>query len=54
MVRCVRRGSRARTAGWILMLAGTILLILSLPSWFWFTGLGLLLGGVGYLLWRFL
>ena len=31
-----------------------ILLILSLPSWFWFTGLGLLLVGVGYLLWRFL
>ena len=54
MVRCVRRGSRARTAGGILMLAGTILLILSLPSWFWFTGLGLLLVGVGYLLWRFL
>ena len=54
MVRCVRRGSRARTARWYPTLAGTILLILSLPSWFWFTGLGLLLVGVGYLLWRFL
>ena len=54
MGKCVRRTHWARTIGGLLMLAGAILQLLSLPSWFWFTGLGLILVGVGYLLWRFL
>jgi len=42
-----------RIAGLVLMAAGLIILLLSVPSWLWASVLGILLISVGYLIWRF-
>ncbi|MGN0803428.1 MAG: hypothetical protein ACI4MF_12615 [Candidatus Faecivicinus sp.] len=49
-----RNGSRTtRTIGIVLMAAGLVLLLLSVPSWMWATLLGIVLISVGFLIWRF-
>lgn len=49
-----RGGNRlARLAGIVLMAAGLLLVLLSLPGWMWITILGILLISVGFLIWRF-
>ena len=37
----------------LLMAAGVLVLLLSIPSWLWATLLGILLTSVGFLIWRF-
>ena len=47
-------GSRGmRIVGIVLMAAGVLVLLLSIPSWLWATLLGILLTSVGFLIWRF-
>ena len=49
-----RNGSRTtRTIGIVLMAAGLVLLLLSVPSWMWATLLGIVLISVGFLIWIF-
>jgi len=43
----------ARVAGIVLMAAGLLLVLVSLPGWMWITLLGIALISVGYLIWRF-
>lgn len=51
---CSPGGNRfARIAGIVLMAAGLILILLSLPGWMWCTLLGAALISIGYLIWRF-
>lgn len=44
---------RTRIVGIVLMAAGVLVLLLSIPSWLWATLLGILLTSVGFLIWRF-
>ena len=43
----------AKTLGVVLMCAGVLLLLLSVPSWLWASTFGVVLISVGYLIWRF-
>ena len=43
----------ARIIGIVLMAAGLILILFSLPGWMWCTLLGVALISIGYLIWRF-
>lgn len=43
----------ARTIGLVLMAAGLLILLLSVPSWLWASLVGILLVSVGFLVWRF-
>ena len=47
-------GKPAKTVGLVLMIAGIILLLVSVPSWMWASVLGILLTSIGFLVWRFL
>ena len=49
-----RGGNRlTRAIGIVLMAAGLLLVLLSLPGWMWITLLGILLISIGFLIWRF-
>lgn len=51
---CSSDGSRrARIVGIVLMVAGLLLILFSMPGWLWCTLLGVILISVGYLIWRF-
>ena len=43
----------AKAGGLVLMAAGLLLVLISLPGWMWFTLVGILLISIGYLIWRF-
>lgn len=47
-------GNRSsKIIGLVLMAAGFIILLLSVPSWLWASILGILLVSIGFLIWRF-
>ena len=47
------RNRLAQIVGIVLMAAGLLLVLISLPGWMWCTLLGVLLISIGYLIWRF-
>ena len=51
---CFYGGGRGiRTLGLVLMAAGFLILLLSVPSWMWASIAGVVLISVGFLFWRF-
>lgn len=51
---CFYGGGRGiRTLGVLLMAAGFLILLLSLPGWMWASLVGVALISIGFLLWRF-
>ena len=51
---CYYGGGRGiKTLGFVLMAAGFLILLLSMPSWMWAAILGIALISVGFLIWRF-
>lgn len=47
-------GNRStKILGLVLMAAGVLILLLSVPSWLWASVLGVLLVSIGFLIWRF-
>ena len=47
------RGRRVKTMGVVLMGAGFLILLLSVPSWMWASIAGIVLVSIGFLFWRF-
>lgn len=51
---CKGNGGRMpKIIGLTLMIAGVILLLVSVPCWMWASILGILMISVGFLIWRF-
>lgn len=51
---CFNGGGRgAKALGIVLMAAGFLILLLSVPSWMWASLAGIVLISVGFLIWRF-
>ncbi len=51
---CYYGGGRGiKTLGIVLMAAGFLILLLSMPSWMWASLAGIVLVSVGFLCWRF-
>lgn len=51
---CGGKGNRStKIIGLVLMAAGVLILLLSVPSWLWASVLGVLLVSIGFLIWRF-
>lgn len=49
-----KNGNRtAKNIGLVLMAAGMLILLLSVPSWLWASFLGIVLVSIGFLIWRF-
>ena len=50
---CYRGGRGIKTRGLVLMAAGFLILLLSVPSWMWASLAGIALVSLGFLFWRF-
>ena len=49
-----KNGNRtSKNIGLVLMAAGMLILLLSVPSWLWASFLGIVLVSIGFLIWRF-
>ena len=47
------KGRGVKTIGVVLMGAGFLILLLSVPSWMWASITGIVLVSIGFLFWRF-